>query len=608
MNLVPGLYEEFGGFTLGIVFAHEFGHAIQTRAGVEGDTIMTELQADCFAGAWTADVAAGQLRASSSCSSTTSTRPSPASSSSATASAPTPPTRRPTAPASTASARSPRASRTGLERCADYPDLYDAGELVIVEVPFTDQEDFERGGNLPLDEVVEPRRSTTSSSSGPCSSPSWARSGTRSTVVEPDRPGHRRGHLRRGHLLRRRARRTRPSTASTDDTIYLDAANLVPALYEIGDYAVATELARQFAYAAQVRLGNLDNTLATNLQADCYAGVYAYSGFSVNRGEEQLLVLSPGDLDEAVIAFLLTSDSSADVDEDGNVSVGTAFQRFDAYRTGFLEGISRLRRPRRRGLASARARRDVEHDASPPRRRSPTTTSPNTRSCSAPPRSPASSGAWPGVGPRDDLGRRQLGHGGRWSLAEVRPAARPADAAERRPPAAAARRPARAARTGFTGASGCGASAGRTAVAAASASIVRTSSRSQSQRPPSLRSRPSATPGRARSVNATTRVAGARGAGRGPLEEADRAVEGTGRGAHDGPGDDVALEQRLVGRGQVPLQGRIGHHGDLRLGVLAVRGAPAPGAAGPATARSGGSPPPCRRRRGRGWGVMGARR
>ncbi len=59
VNLVPELYDEFGGFTLGIVFAHEFGHAIQFRAGVEGDTIMTELQADCFAGAWTADVAEG---------------------------------------------------------------------------------------------------------------------------------------------------------------------------------------------------------------------------------------------------------------------------------------------------------------------------------------------------------------------------------------------------------------------------------------------------------------------------------------------------------------------------------------------------------------------
>src|SRR3546814_16397374 len=41
------------------------------------------------------------------------------------------------------------------------------------------------------------------------------------------------------------------------DTTYIDGQNLVPTLYgEIGDYAVATELARQYAYAAQVRMGN----------------------------------------------------------------------------------------------------------------------------------------------------------------------------------------------------------------------------------------------------------------------------------------------------------------------------------------------------------------
>src|SRR5690606_39924510 len=60
VNLVPDLYSEFGGFTLGIVFAHEFGHAIQARADLlHLPTIVTELQADCFAGAWTADVEAG---------------------------------------------------------------------------------------------------------------------------------------------------------------------------------------------------------------------------------------------------------------------------------------------------------------------------------------------------------------------------------------------------------------------------------------------------------------------------------------------------------------------------------------------------------------------
>jgi predicted metalloprotease len=54
VNLIPQLYEEFGGFTLGIVFAHELGHAVQARARTTGPTVLLELQADCFAGAWAA--------------------------------------------------------------------------------------------------------------------------------------------------------------------------------------------------------------------------------------------------------------------------------------------------------------------------------------------------------------------------------------------------------------------------------------------------------------------------------------------------------------------------------------------------------------------------
>ena len=53
-SLIPWLNEKFGAFTVGIVFAHEFGHAIQARAGARAAPIDLELQADCFAGAWTA--------------------------------------------------------------------------------------------------------------------------------------------------------------------------------------------------------------------------------------------------------------------------------------------------------------------------------------------------------------------------------------------------------------------------------------------------------------------------------------------------------------------------------------------------------------------------
>ena len=51
-SLFPDLASQFGDFAIAVVLAHEWGHAIQTRADVNESTVITELQADCFAGAW----------------------------------------------------------------------------------------------------------------------------------------------------------------------------------------------------------------------------------------------------------------------------------------------------------------------------------------------------------------------------------------------------------------------------------------------------------------------------------------------------------------------------------------------------------------------------
>ncbi len=62
-GLLAQLTENFGASILGVVFAHEFGHAVQSRAGVlerQLPTIITEQQADCFAGAWVAHAASGE--------------------------------------------------------------------------------------------------------------------------------------------------------------------------------------------------------------------------------------------------------------------------------------------------------------------------------------------------------------------------------------------------------------------------------------------------------------------------------------------------------------------------------------------------------------------
>ena len=61
-GVLAGLAGEFGQSILGVVFAHEYGHAIQARAGTldrDLPTIVSEQQADCFAGAWVAHVRDG---------------------------------------------------------------------------------------------------------------------------------------------------------------------------------------------------------------------------------------------------------------------------------------------------------------------------------------------------------------------------------------------------------------------------------------------------------------------------------------------------------------------------------------------------------------------
>ena len=53
--LMPRLAETFGTFSVALVLAHEWGHAIQDRAGNDGEqTVYLEQQADCFAGAFLA--------------------------------------------------------------------------------------------------------------------------------------------------------------------------------------------------------------------------------------------------------------------------------------------------------------------------------------------------------------------------------------------------------------------------------------------------------------------------------------------------------------------------------------------------------------------------
>jgi predicted metalloprotease len=61
-SLLGALAAEFGPAVMGVVLAHEYGHAVQQRIGALDRnlaTIVTEQQADCFAGAWVAHARSG---------------------------------------------------------------------------------------------------------------------------------------------------------------------------------------------------------------------------------------------------------------------------------------------------------------------------------------------------------------------------------------------------------------------------------------------------------------------------------------------------------------------------------------------------------------------
>jgi predicted metalloprotease len=62
-SLLAPLTSEFGPSVMGVVLAHEYGHAIQKRIGALDQftaTIYTEQQADCFAGAWVGQAYRGE--------------------------------------------------------------------------------------------------------------------------------------------------------------------------------------------------------------------------------------------------------------------------------------------------------------------------------------------------------------------------------------------------------------------------------------------------------------------------------------------------------------------------------------------------------------------
>ena len=116
------------------------------------------------------------------------------------------------------------------------------------------------------------------------------------------------------------------------DFIAWDGETLFQTLYQsIGDFAVGMVLSHEWATAVQQRADLDMQGLDAELQADCLGGAFAAAALPFDNPTE--IVLSAGDLDEAISGFLLFSDEPG-----GTAMTGTAFERFDAFEDGFFNG------------------------------------------------------------------------------------------------------------------------------------------------------------------------------------------------------------------------------------------------------------------------------
>lgn len=313
VELMPDLQSRYGPLTVAIVIAHEFGHAIQDRVGTSGLTVTLELQADCFAGAWVADahdrdprfsidgnaldLAVGgflELR-----------------------------------DAVGTGASDVEAHGSGFDRISAFQDGFDGGADAcqrydddpprVVALSFEFAEDAARGGDLPFDELLEPLVADLDTFFATL----FAEEGEIWLPVRGVRPIEEADEDRCD--ISDAERLAGSLFCAPDNIVYLDTDVVEDELSPIGDFAVAAEIARRYAQSSthqlEVPIEDAD------AHADCVTGVFVAAQY-LGAIPDQQLVLSPGDIDEIIIAFLARSQGSA-----------SAFDRTASFRSGFFSGF-----------------------------------------------------------------------------------------------------------------------------------------------------------------------------------------------------------------------------------------------------------------------------
>ena len=320
-SLFPQIYDAFGPYTLGMIVAHEWGHAIQARAGLADEpSIVLEQQADCFAGSWMGHLAADESAY---------LRPTDADLQAALAGMLTF-RDQPGITAAESQAHGSGFDRVGAfedgftngaSRCATYP----TDPPTVIELPFSES-DLQTRGNEPYAQILKDVPASLDRY--------WVQAVAGRGKTYTPVAGHLTSFSSSGPFPTCGGQPVAAKTVTfcpADGKIYYDDDFLSGPVYQIGDFAVGLLLANAWSQAVQSQLGISVTGKERSLQADCMTGSWA-GGLVPKAGSQQQFTLSAGDLDEGLTAFLRYGTGTPD-------QTGTVFERTASFRKGLLQGL-----------------------------------------------------------------------------------------------------------------------------------------------------------------------------------------------------------------------------------------------------------------------------
>jgi predicted metalloprotease len=320
-GLLPALHDRFGPVGVAVVIAHEVGHAVQARLGVDAEqgrdpqrfpTILLESMADCYAGAALAQFAEEPV-----------------------AGLPLGPAERDQAMLALVGFRDPlgvaaddeSAHGNAFDRVSAFQDGWADGPTLCAGMTlenrtftqrrFASEADLARGGNLPLRELlafVERDAAEFFGGLAPGWDPPELSTGGACPVAELAAQG--------------------PAAYCREDGgVAVDVAALERLHDEVGDFAGATVVAGRYGLAMIDATGQSPVGTPAGAATTCLTGAYTGRLFDAADGFR----LSPGDLDEAV-QVLLAADWVARDAAGASDPADHGFERIGRFRTGLLEG------------------------------------------------------------------------------------------------------------------------------------------------------------------------------------------------------------------------------------------------------------------------------